>query len=110
MGVSADRAGQQAAALRQAPLAARQWWLLNSLLLLAVMTAAFANIQSTHTCRALYSQLQVLESKQWFMQEDYHRLLIEQSYWASHYRVESEARTELGMRAPDLARFKVVSP
>ena len=73
-----------------------------------IMVSTFAVIYSTHACRELYTQLQVLESSQWHLQEDYGRLLLEQSTWASHHRVEKVARGDLGMQAPDLTRFKVV--
>jgi cell division protein FtsL len=73
-----------------------------------VVLSAFAIVHSTHACRALYAKLQVLESSQWYLQEDYGRLLLEQSTWASHYRVEKVARGELGMVAPDLNHFKLV--
>lgn len=81
----------------------------NAALLALILLSAFATIYSTHACRALYKQLQVLESAQWFLQEDYGRLVLEQSTQASHYRVESVARADLGMTEPDLARFKVVT-
>ncbi len=81
----------------------------NAALLVLVLVSAFATIYSTHACRALYTQLQVLESSQWYLQEDYGRLLLEQSTWASHYRVEKVARSDLGMGAPNLTRYKVVS-
>ena len=77
-------------------------------LLVLIVLSAFATIYSTHACRALYTQLQVLESSQWYLQEDYGRLLLEQSTWASHYRVEKVARGDLGMGAPNLAQFKVI--
>ncbi|MEZ5573662.1 MAG: cell division protein FtsL [Halioglobus sp.] len=80
-----------------------------AVLVLLILVSSFATIYSTHACRALYTQLQELESSQWYLQEDYGRLLLEQSTWASHYRVEKVARADLGMAAPDLARFKVVS-
>jgi cell division protein FtsL len=76
---------------------------------LLIMLSAFATIYSTHACRALYTQLQVLESSQWYLQEDYGRLVLEQSIWASHRRVEKVARSELDMGAPDLASYKVIS-
>lgn len=82
----------------------------NAVLLLLILASAFAIIHSTHACRALYAKLQVLESSQWYLQEDYGRLLLEQSTWASHYRVEKVARGDLGMEAPSIARFKVVLP
>jgi cell division protein FtsL len=81
---------------------------LNGGLLALILLSAFAVIHSTHACRALYAQLQMLESSQWYLQEDYGRLLLEQSTWASHYRVEKVARGDLDMQAPDLALFKVV--
>ena len=80
----------------------------NGGLLALILLSTFAVIYSTHACRALYAQLQVLESSQWYLQEDYGRLLLEQSTWASHYRVEKVARGDLDMQAPDLALFKVV--
>lgn len=88
----------------------RQWLLANVLMLTLLVAAAFANIASTHTCRALYAQLQSLESAQWYLHEDYGRLLLEQSTWASHHRVETVARSALGMQAPNLSHFKVVTP
>jgi cell division protein FtsL len=80
----------------------------NAAALLLILVSTFAVIHSTHACRALYAQLQVLESSQWYLHEDYGRLLLEQSTWASHRRVEKVARADLGMQAPDLAQFKVV--
>lgn len=72
------------------------------------LLSAFAVIHSTHACRELYTRLQTLEAQQWHLQEDYGRLVLEESTWASHYRVEKVARSELGMVEPDLARYKVV--
>jgi cell division protein FtsL len=76
--------------------------------LLLVLVSAFAVIHSTFACRELYAQLQRLESVQWYLQEDYGRLLLEQSTWASHHRVESVARSDLGMREPDPTQLRVV--
>ena len=75
---------------------------------LLILLSTFAVIHSTHACRTLYAQLQVLESAQWYLQEDYGRLLLEQSTWASHYRVEKVARADLDMRSPDLAQYELV--
>lgn len=72
------------------------------------LLSAFAVIHSTHACRDLYTNLQTLEAQQWHLQEDYGRLLLEESTWASHYRVEKVARGDLGMGEPDLSRYKVV--
>jgi len=80
----------------------------NALALLLILISALAVVRSTHICRQLYAQLQTLESAQWSLQENYGRLVLEQSTWASHYRVEKVARADLDMQAPDLQRFRVV--
>jgi cell division protein FtsL len=73
-----------------------------------VLVSAFAVIHSTHACRERYTALRELESSQWHLQEDYGRLLLEQSTWASHYRVEKVARGELGMRPPGIGQVRVM--
>ncbi len=82
-------------------------WLSAGVALLTLLST-FAVIHSTHACRAMYARLQELESSQWYLQEDYGRLLLEHSTWASHYRVEKVAAEELGMLPPGLAQLKVV--
>ena len=79
-----------------------------ALLLALSLVSAFAIIQSTHACRGLHTRLQDLEASHWQLQEDYGRLLLEQSTWGSHHRVEKVARSDLGMRAPDPTRLTVV--
>lgn len=79
-------------------------------MLLAVLVSAVLVIHSSHACRELYAELQRLEADQWYLQEDYSRLLLEQSAWASHYRVEKVATGELDMQPPVAGELKVVSP
>lgn len=90
--------------------AGRSWLWINLSLAGAVLLSAFAVIHSTHACRELYTRLQELEARQWNLQEDYGRLLLEESTWASHHRVERVARTELRMVEPDLSLYRVVEP
>ena len=82
-------------------------WLSAGLIAL-ILVSAFAVIDTTHACREMYAHLQDLESAQWYLQEDYGRLMLEHSTWASHYRVEKVAAEELGMQAPALAQLKVL--
>ena len=82
---------------------------LNIGLLLLILASTFAVIHTTHACRALYAQLQEVESVQWYLQEDYGRLMLEHSTWASHHRVEKVAEEELGMQAPGLAQLRMIS-
>lgn len=77
-------------------------------LVLVLLGSALAVIQSSHHCRQLYAELQQLEADQWYLHEDYGRLLLEQSTWASHYRVERVATRELDMQPPALDELRVV--
>ena len=89
--------------------ASRQLVWLNTGLVLLILASTFAVIHTTHACRALYAQLQEVESVQWYLQEDYGRLMLEHSTWASHHRVEKVAEEELGMQAPGLAQLRMIS-
>ncbi|MFV0275707.1 MAG: cell division protein FtsL [Parahaliea sp.] len=78
--------------------------------LAALLVSAFAVIYSSHGCRQLYQELQRLDDDHWFLQEEYSRLLLEESAWASYSRVEKVATGELGMHPPTLQQLKVVAP
>lgn len=77
------------------------------LLLLAVISAVSV-IYSTYQSRQLFNQVQQLQRKEWALEEDWERLLLEQSTWASHERVSKIAESRLGMITPDPATIKVV--
>ncbi len=81
---------------------------LNVAALCLILVSAFGVIRSTHECREYYAKLQVLEASQWYLQEDYGRLLLEHSTWASHHRVEKVARSDLGMQPPALEQLRVL--
>ncbi len=80
---------------------------MNAALMGLIVVCAFGVIQTSHACRQLYAQLQVLEAARWYMEEDYGRLLLEQSTWASYRRIEQVAERELGMRPPAISDMKV---
>ena len=77
-------------------------------LLLLCLGSAFAVVASTHGCRDYYARLQTLEAERWYLEEEYSRLLLEQSTWASHYRIATEASGKLGLHAPSLAQTRLV--
>ncbi len=85
-----------------------RWPLLNAGLLLAVVWTAVTVVDTTHLCRQHYARLQALQSAQWDMQENWSRLLLEESTWAAHHRVEELAQEKLAMHAPSVAEMKVV--
>ncbi len=88
--------------------ASDRWPLLNAVLLLAVVWTAVTIVDTTHLCRQHYAQLQTLQSAEWDMQENWSRLLLEESTWAAHHRVEKLAQEKLAMRAPTVDDMKVV--
>ncbi len=86
------------------------WWLLNLGLGVALLATAVAVIETSHRCRVMYARLQELQLAQWDMQEQWGRLLLEQSTWATHHRVEQLAGKQLKMRLPTLDELWVVLP
>ncbi len=82
----------------------------NAGVLCLIVVSAFGVIQSSHACRQLYAQLQILEASRWYMEEDLGRLLLEQSTWGSHHRVEKVALSELNMQPPAITSVKVFTP
>lgn len=70
-------------------------------LALLVLLSAFAIIDSTHRSRGLYAQLQDLEGRRWYLEEERSRLLLEQGTWSSHHRIATEAADSLGLAAPE---------
>lgn len=77
--------------------------------LVLVLASAFSIIGSTHASRSNYAELQDLEAQRWYLEEEYSRLLLEQSTLASHYRIESEAGVVLGLAAPGQDQTRLVA-
>lgn len=86
----------------------RAWLLLNGGLLGLLLWTAIAVIDVSHRCRELYAGLQVLQRDQWDMQENWYRLLLEESARATYHEVEKEAESRLGMRYPAVAEIRRV--
>ena len=79
-----------------------------SLMALAIVASALGLIYSSHLCRELYAELQDLETSRWELEEDYSRLLLEQSTLASPHRVATTAHETLEMHEPELSPERVV--
>lgn len=68
--------------------------------LLLVAASALAVVYSSHQSRRLFSELQVLKREGMVLQEEWGRLLLEQSTWASHDRIQRLAEEKLSMGPP----------
>lgn len=77
-------------------------------LTVACVGSALGVVYSSHVCRTYYATLQTLEGERWAAQEDYSRLLLQESTLASPHRIVSIATEQLGMRVPDVGADRVV--
>lgn len=76
-------------------------WLLCIVSAIAVVTVSFE-------CRILSDQLMQLKSRQQQLQVEWGRLLLEESAFAEHSRLEEMAGSQLGMRRPSPGEVRVV--
>lgn len=79
-------------------------------LVLVVVISALALIYSTHRSRELFNELQQEQRREWALDEDWERLLLEQGTLAAYERVSQTAENKLDMVMPDPAAVRVVRP
>lgn len=84
-------------------------WVLG-LLGMAVLVTGLGTVWSRHESRQLFFELQDLEKQSAALYEQWERLQIERSTWASHHRIEKIARKDLDMRVPNEEVLVVVEP
>ncbi|HKT30297.1 cell division protein FtsL [Dyella sp.] len=70
------------------------------ILLTAALVSAIAVVWTRHQSRTLFVQLSQLQSQRDELNIEYGRLELEQATWAEPRRIDSEARTKLGMFTP----------
>ena len=70
------------------------------LVLASVMVSAIAVVWTRHQSRSLFVQLSQLQAQRDELNIEFGRLELEQATWAEPRRIDSEARTKLGMLAP----------
>ncbi len=71
------------------------------LLYCALFVSAVEVVIARHETRKLFVEIQALEKDRDQLNEEWGRLQLEQSTWATDDRIESFARTRLGMKKPD---------
>ena len=80
------------------------------LLFLAVLLSAIGVSYSAHWNRQLLNSLYAELSVRDKAQAEWGRLILEQSTWTAHNRIESMAAERLQMRIPDAAEVQMVAP
>lgn len=84
--------------------------LLMLLLFLVVLVSAIGVSYSAHWNRLLLNELYAELSVRDKAQAEWGRLILEQSTWTAHNRIETLASERLGMRIPDAAEVRMVAP
>lgn len=77
-------------------------------LVAAVLSSAVSVVYAKHETRKLFEQWQSLQKVHDDLQVEWGRLQLEQATWATHGRVESIARTRLGMHMPQPGNVVVI--
>lgn len=83
---------------------------LNAALALILLICAIAVVSARHQARKLFVELQQAQAQARALDIEWGRLLLEQSTWAMHSRVEVVAQHHLRMAVPDTARIHLLLP
>lgn len=74
--------------------------IITTVLVIAVFTSAVKVVMSQHQARKIFGELQKLEMTRDDLNEEWGRLQLEQSTWATDDRIELVARSQLNMVNP----------
>ncbi|WP_347505937.1 cell division protein FtsL [Pseudomonas anguilliseptica] len=80
------------------------------LLFVAVLVSAVGVSYSAHWNRQLLNKLYAELSVRDKVQAEWGRLILEQSTWTAHNRIETLASERLSMLIPDAAEVRMVAP
>lgn len=83
---------------------------LNIALALLLVVCAIAVVSARHQARKLFVELQQAQAEARALDIEWGRLLLEQSTWAMHSRVEVVAQHQLHMIVPDASRIYLLPP
>jgi cell division protein FtsL len=78
------------------------------LLLLATLVSAIGVVWTRHESRVLFVDLTRLQNQRDELNIEYGRLELEQATWAEPRRIDEEARSKLGMVAPQPQDIQLV--
>ncbi|RJQ49358.1 MAG: cell division protein FtsL [Gammaproteobacteria bacterium] len=87
---------------------ARHGWL--ALLAAAVLASALGVVYSKHQSRKLFIELQALQQERDALNTEWGQLQLEESTWATHPRIEQQARAKAGMVSPAPRDVVIVKP
>lgn len=80
------------------------------LLWIAVLASALGVVYAKHESRHLFIEQEALRSNRDTLHSEWTQLILEQSTWAAHGRVDSIAAHELKMLLPPSDAIRVLTP
>ena len=83
-------------------------WQVTAALVVMIFLSALQVVLQQHQARKAFVEVQALEREGDHLNEEWGRLQLEQSTWATDVRVEEIARTRLHMLEPDAAAVVLV--
>jgi cell division protein FtsL len=78
-------------------------------LLAGCMVSAMAVVELRQESRVLYAQVQKLQQQRDALNVEWGQLLLEEGAWSQHRRIESVARSQIGMELPNPQQIHVVA-
>jgi len=82
-------------------------WLFFTFMTMAVFVSAIQVVSSQHKSRKLFMEIQLLTERRDDLNEEWGRLQLEQTTWATDDRIETIARTRLGMVMPETEKLVI---
>lgn len=77
-------------------------------LLVATLVSAVVVVELRHDNRLKFARLQALQHDRDLLNTEWEKLLLEEATWSQHRRIETLARTRLGMDVPSREHIVVV--
>ena len=80
------------------------------LLVFTLLVSAISVVQTQHTSRKVFTEIEQLKKERDQLNEEWGRLRLEQSTWAIDVRVERMVNEELNMQVPDNSSLVFLVP
>lgn len=78
------------------------------ILVSVLVLSGIATVYAVHLNRQLFMELQVLQADKDKYEREWTQLLLEESAWSAHGRVEQIAIEEFGMVTPDSSQLEII--
>lgn len=77
-------------------------------LVVGLLASSVGSVYTVHESRARFVELEALVNQRDALEAEWSRLLLEESAWSAHARIEQLAGEKYGLRIPDPAQVEVI--